>query len=131
MIRNSSGTERAAPFPLLPQAEAIPCQGLMLVRLQGERAGCEPWAREEVTARCLCSTFWLWLTPPAGGFAMNGGAMSCGKGAGLGAACASTEGVSKHLQRGRTAGWFVKGDWKGGEQLRVWDSINANQVRCS
>lgn len=40
MIRNSSGTERAAPFPLLPQAEAIPCQGLMLVRLQGERAGC-------------------------------------------------------------------------------------------
>lgn len=48
--------------------------------------------------------------------------MACGRGAGLGTACASTEGISKQLQRSRTAGWFAKGDWKGGEQQRVWDS---------
>lgn len=33
-------------------------------------------------------------------------------------------------QGSRTAVQFVKGSWKGGEQ-RVWDSINANQVRYS
>lgn len=34
--------------------------------------------------------------------------MSCGRGAGLGAACASAEGVSKQLQRGRQQGGLSK-----------------------